>query len=667
MIINPYVFGGAQFELRKFSVKYNLADPTYLTSAPFSDSGTIAAAAKVISFETIAPDGVGNANAVAGCAYMPDDVNGDRIATFEIDADIISVFPAGNMVEAARLFTITDGNQGITYDPINQYMHVYSEVGTITVKDLSGNVITTYTAPTYSSAVMIYYDYNNPGTWYAAKEPTSAALPVERWILSGSVVSVAETYWYTGYDGICMSNVFDRLMNFDDSGPRARIRYQTLDGRSGIIIGANPLTYVTEGIVEYPDGTTGACNPAGYNLHGSVVGGNRWMHLDHPDGVYLKYERSPSMSRFSKYKNGVVTGDFAKQVITGNNLLTCVYDFGANTNQQNLSAWLAEVEDGATYSLEFRGSATAPSTSPSTAIDGIPTYDANGASDGWGSASPGAWQGTPTSDRYMQCRITMSSTTPPATITIQDLIDGLGADLKLLVMEYDDDKMYVYPDTTGPTFQMPVMVNQVNTANNLVQITASQRLSYNTAGSYTDDNSNNSNQTLQTPSAIISDQVGQITQVGRREGTTTQAIYLAVSIHNTNTHRIVCGHKASSGTPASEIFIEHWDGTAAVVNRVGIADTSTTYKRIDFISTGSAWQIWLDRINQTLNVSVGSNNGNWFGDLTSPTRVATGICLGTANITGRHRGRLLIYGSTNWDSTQNNLIDAFIAQENLLA
>lgn len=654
------------FQLRKFSVKYNTTDFAYITSAPFSDSAVLAAAAKIISFETIAPDGVGNVNAVAGCAYIPDDINGDKIVINEIDGNLASFFPANSMLQASRLFTVNPVNQGISIDPINSILYTYNPAGTITAKNYAGATLATYTAPVYSSDVIMYYDYTNPGTWYCAKEPTATALPVEKWALSGSVVSVAQTYWYTGYDGVCYSNVFNQLINFDGSASNARIRYQTIDGRSGILISANPLNFVTEGLVEYPNGTIGMCNPGGYILHGPVTGGNRWMKVD-PKGTHLKFEFSPSMSRFSKFKNGSITGSFAKQIITGNNIVTCIYDFGANTNQQNLAAWIAEVEPGATYSLEFRGSNTVPSTSSSTAVDGIPTYDSNTANDGWGSTVPGAWQATPTAHRYMQCRIAIESNVPVDTITVQDLIDGLGANLKLLVMEYDDDKLYVYPDTTGPTFQMPVMVNQADTTNNLVQATASQRLSYNEAGAYSDDNSNNSNQTLQQPSLILSDQIGQITQVARREATTTQAIYLAASINNTNTHRIVCGHKASSGTPASEIFIEHWDATAAVVNRVGIADTSTTYKRIDFISTGTAWEIWLNRVSQALNVSVGANNGNWFGDLVAPNRVATGICLGTANITGRHRGRLLIYGSTNWNTAQNDLIDAFIAQENLLA
>lgn len=663
------VIPDTQLQLLKFAVKYNATDyGSYITSAPFSDSGTIAASARVISLETIAPNGVGNANAAAGCAYIPDDANGDRIVIHEEDGPIASFFPANNMVQAARLFTVSGSQQGITVDPINQYLFIHdSSSGTITVKDFNGNTITTYTAPTAVSNVQMYFDYNAATpTWYCAVSDTSV-VAVQRWTLSGSVVSLAETYWFKTADGICLSNVFDQLINFDNSGGNARIRWQDIDGKTGIFISDVALSFATEGLVEYPDGTIGNCNPAGFFSHGGVVGGNRWMHSD-PKNLYLKYDRAPSMTRFSKFKGGSITGNFAKQVLTHNApIMSPVYDFGSNTNQQNLSAWEYEVESGATASLEFRGSSSAPSTTPATAyFSNVPTYDANGSNDGWGTTTPGAWQSTPTTDRYMQCRITLLTASTPST-SLQTLIDALGANLKVLIAEHDSGTMYIYNDSTSPTFQIPIAVNQADPTNNFAQTTANQRLSYNSASFYVDDNSNNSNWILDTPSNVTSDQMGQVTVIQRRESATIRAIPFAVSVLTSTSHRIACRHNASGDTPASEVCIEHWDGSGAVVNRVGIADTGLVFKRVDYLSTGSAWEIWFNRVSQTLNVSVGSNNGNWFGDLTAPNRVASGVCWGSTSITGRGRFRLLIYGNTNWNSAQNDAIDAYITANNLLA
>jgi hypothetical protein len=653
--------GVLTFDLLKSSVNYRTTDyGSYLITSGFSDAGVIAANARVIELTTIAPDGVGNANAVAGNAYIYDDVNGDRIAIHEIDGNIASFFPANDMQQASRLFTVSGSQQGISVDPINSYLFIYNNTGTITVKDFAGTTITTYTAPTHSTDVLMYYDYGNPGTWYAARE-TATAVAVERWTLSGTVVSIAETYWYKGIDGVALSDVSNKIVNFDGSGALARFRFQSLDGKSDIYLSEVAIPFVTEGLVVYPDETIGNCNPAGYVLHGSVVGGNRWMRSD-PLGYYLKYDRSPSMTRFSnKFTGGTVSGVYGREKITasvGEKIYGPVYDTDGFTNTENASAWGFEFSEGGDADMTWVGSATAPTVGSTTATDSnLPSYA------GWGDTVPSAEQGTPGTFRYKQVVLTVKAAAASALITVEDILTAIPT-LKILVLEGEEDSLYITRDDSN---RISLGVNQAVPTNGFVNTTSSQRPIFNFTDDYTDDNANNNHLLLELPSEILSDTAGQLIVCGRREATTIRSIHLAASINNTNTHRLIFRHNAAADTPGSEICIEHWDGTAAVVNRVGIADTSLTFKRLDFISTGSAWQILINGVNQVLNVSAGANNGNWFADLPGANRVASGICLGTATVTGRHRRRFLGYSSTVLTIEQNNLLNDFFDQENYLA
>jgi hypothetical protein len=420
------------------------------------------------------------------------------------------------------------------------------------------------------------------------------------------------------------------------------------------------IPFVTEGLVVYPDETIGNCNPAGYVLHGSVVGGNRWMRSD-PLSVYLKYDRSPSMTRMTKFTGGTLSGVYGRQKITanvGDKIYSPVYDTNGFTNTENTSAWGFEFSVGGDADITFVGSATAPTVGSTTAADSnLPSYA------GWGATVPSAEQGTPGTFRYKQAVLTVKAAEAPALITVQDILTAIPT-LKILVLEGEEDSLYITRDDSN---RISLGVNQAVPTNGFINTTSSQRPIFNFTDDYTDDNANNNHLLLELPSEILSDTVGQLIVCPRREATTIRSIHLAASINNTNTHRLIFRHNAAADTPGSEICIEHWDATGAAVNRVGIADTSLTFKRLDFISTGSAWQILINGVDQVLNVSAGANNGNWFADLTGANRVASGICLGTATVTGRHRRRLIAYSSAVLTTEQNDLIDDYIAQENLLA
>lgn len=666
MILWGWLGGGATpFDISKISVKYNLTDFSYLSgSGSWTDTATFRAGSNVIDVRNITPNQSGGVNtACAGTAYVYDDVDGDKIMVHEIIPSINqpNVFYDRNYVEQ---FRISGGGQSCHVDSLNQHIYLYLEnsSGTnITVKDFSGNTIETLSGPQFSQGCIIYYDFHNQ-KWYMAEEVTgnTRVKILER---SGSTLAVTETMWFSGADGITISELFGRLINFNGTNSTGRIREQTLDGLDGIVIYPMPLsTITTEGIFEYPDGTFGFPDPSFF--HGGVDLGNRLWRTD-PRALYKKYLRFPDMVRFDKFNGGTISGDFNKQILTASGwVVGPVIDFNAFTNQQNLSAW----EGVGDFDIEFRGSASAPDTVETTPLDSdVEYFDANQTNDGWGATTPGAWQSTPTNNRYMQFRVKPIAATPSSDITVQDLLDSLGANLKALVLDYDSTKLYVLTDSSGPANQIELGINQKSPLNSFINNTASQRYTYNSASRQTVDQDNNAHMILQILAEISGDTQGQLTVVAKRAATTTRSILFSLANTGANTHRLVFRHNASSDTVASEICIEHWGASGAVENRVGIADTSLTYKRLDFISTGSAWKIKINGVEQILNVSVGANNGNWFGDLTTPNRASRGFVFGTGTILGQGVSRLFILTDLELTSDQSTLIDNFITQENLLA
>jgi len=156
------------------------------------------------------------------------------------------------------------------------------------------------------------------------------------------------------------------MLGSDSAGNNTLVRWQTLEGFK-VRLMATPSTYVNyeEGMVVDPRDLT-----IWYNEdtggHASIVNGNRLLHVDNPNGYYLKYYRLPNMFAWSdcKLNGNTVSGDFyPDEVLTGNNwTILPVIDYGAKTAQQTLANW--EVGEGEAAELEFRGSGTAPTTSP---------------------------------------------------------------------------------------------------------------------------------------------------------------------------------------------------------------------------------------------------------------------------------------------------------------
>lgn len=141
-----------------------------------------------------------------------------------------------------------------------------------------------------------------------------------------------------------------------------------------------------EGIISLPDGSIMYNSDQG--RHGGLTGGNRIWHVDYLD-TYNKRLYFPSQ----------VAWDIGTW-IKATQWQSPVINFDTYTNQQS-GASFTVVTSNSGYTIEYRGSGSAPST---TEIRQYPLviYDS------WGTTTPGSWQSTPTSDKYMQIRITLS-------------------------------------------------------------------------------------------------------------------------------------------------------------------------------------------------------------------------------------------------------------------
>jgi len=89
-----------------------------------------------------------------------------------------------------------------------------------------------------------------------------------------------------------------------------------------------------------------------------------------------------------------------------------------------------------------------------------------------------------------------------------------------------------------------------------------------------------------------------------------------------STHRLNIATTVVSGSIYAAIA-SVLSGTTDHV-RGGTAITAGAWHHYAFVSTGTAWAIYLDGVLQTLTTVSGSNTGNWFADLTSATTLRVG-------------------------------------------
>lgn len=657
--------GGAPItgDIQKFSVKYNTTDFSYLSSAAYSDSASFRSGSNVVKVVTAAIDGAAFSNAIVAPGFVYSDSSQLVFCVETITNDLIFFDPV-TLVESSRI-TASNYQQAIGIDPVNLRLYNTDLSGTIHVTDFSGNIVQTITCPAYApSAIAGFYDYKND-LFYISKETNGVAtLKIDVWSRSGSNFVLQESKWYFSTDGNSIDNVFDKVTNFYGSGASSacRLQEQSVDGRSGIAVWLCPIStgWNTEGLAMLPDGTFMSADPS--SLHGSIVGGNRLWVTD-PRGIYKKYVRYPSMTRFSKFTGGTVSGHFDTELLTvstGTTVWGTVLDSQGWSNLANADAYEFEMSDTIDGDKVFRGSNTAPTVSSFTSIYSDLVEYAN-----WGVTVPGASQSTPPAFRYIQFGVTIRAAIPSSEITIDALIAGLNGKCKALLAGYESQYMYVISDDGN---KIPIIPNQANTANSFRNSTSSQQPAF-VSGSpgYISKNSGGpGNWLMDLISQVSSDQTGHITAVTKRSSALTRSMLFAMCRSTDNLHQLRFRHNTSADTPASHIGIEYIDATGAVVNRVGFTDTSLSWMRLDFVSTGSAWKIKKNGVDQALTVT-GANDGTWLGDLSSPNRGAIGAVYGLSVVAGPPDLRLWIYCNAELNSTEMALIDSFITQENLLA
>jgi hypothetical protein len=67
-------------------------------------------------------------------------------------------------------------------------------------------------------------------------------------------------------------------------------------------------------------------------------------------------------------------------------------------------------------------------------------------------------------------------------------------------------------------------------------------------------------------------------------------------------------------TGEMRIVVDNATVTSVVSGNVAIS-VGAAFHHLVFQSTGTAWEMFLDSVKQTLTVDVGSNTGDWFGDV----------------------------------------------------
>lgn len=639
-----------QYTVSRLSVKYNLTDFSYLASdARFSDTGSFQTGANVVHIATVAGNNTPALDANTGLGY---DDNTDRLIIkdartaesrfFTRAAYITAAGAAAGTLPVFDLQVAGDGGQGVTFDPINNHIFEWTTPDNIRETDTSNNEIDDFSVPGGASISMLFYDPVTRSI-YGASDSGNYVYTLRK--VSGTWTLVA-TSWYTSTEGQSLDYIFDKMVT---NG--ARIREQ--DPVTGLNVVMYPYPTTTTGSVQegfwvdIKDGTFWFNSDEWW--HGGITNGNRLWHTD-PRKLYRKYYRFPDMDTWSdlwKLNSNQAVGRLNGQHLIGGNFSTGpVMDFGAHTGQQTLANW--ELGDGEQADLEFRGSASAPTTTPEATRDyhTLVLYDANGTNDGWGATTPGAWQSTPTTDRYMQVRLRPKPYVAPTQITTP--LD-LGSSLKAWypcykntgILENEFFGMYVDVYDSYRVVQMTdvkaALAGQI--PNNFTQVTTTQRPVWST--SYVDARGGNRN-------LLITSVADWLTMAGtdveihiifRKPAAANRAIPLSITQSSTNNSRFVFQHLGSAGTVPNLLGYEYVDA-AGVSNVVGIVDTSWgTFRVVSYrLGTGGN-KLYVNGVEQTLTVYSGANTGQ---SLNLITATSNNVRL------GRIQSSTSVQGTTDW-------------------
>lgn len=321
---------GTTFDLLRFSVKYRTTDyPSYLTTTAFSDWPTLNAANGVIRVETIAVDGAGFSNFAVNANFMYEtDVDNSTLFIIQAETPRLKVYDLDwNLVSNTLSF-----GQSTCYDPVNQRYHQFNNPG-MDIYNSSGTLIESLTTPTLAAGnAMFYFDYST-GLYYVSAPGTGSDILI--WGRSGTVLSQIEDTGIFSIEAISINHTTNAMITLGSTF--AEFVTQTPSGIKDVYVFPNNVKNA-EGVAVMPDGTILWADPSGF--HNSTVGGNRLWWSD-PQKLYMKYDRSPSMTPFTKFSGGSVTGNFDAQKLSqvaGKKIYSPVYDTDGFTNTENVDA-----------------------------------------------------------------------------------------------------------------------------------------------------------------------------------------------------------------------------------------------------------------------------------------------------------------------------------------
>src|SRR5690606_27754031 len=270
----------------------------------------------------------------------------------------------------------------------------------------------------------------------------------------------------------------------------------------------------------------------------------------------------------------------------------------------------------------------------------IKLYDANGANDGWGDTTPGEWQATPTKHRYMQHRQKAKAKTERWTPA------ALGNKLKLWFEMHkagaDANEglgMFWNPKNQN---RVEIIVNYVNKSIYLERSAQAQRGEYNLT--------NKELEMIAKRYAFGSSGIALVNSfdkvdvhaVFRRNATNQNLIIINLGVTGSDNNAFSLRHNGSNdATLANGVVIRHVDGDGNV-SVMGVVDTSIAHKLRTFRLGGATNQIFTNGVEETLSVPSGSNAGQTFADVPSPTNCTVGNAIGVTTVNGNQHARMLL-------------------------
>jgi hypothetical protein len=388
-------------------VKYNPFGNKYIRSIKWTYNDTIYPF--LIDVYTVATDSTGGRkNANTGLAY-DDLTHRFWINTIATDTNIILRDRNMNIVGAVN--SDSAAGQGITIIPGDQKLYIWRNAGIVEC-DYTG-IPTGLVIPVNSddgNKGSLEYDPRRNGIWTRPYE--------------GSI--------YTNLHSICSTrSILSTLQTDDDEGIAVTPRWEYYFILTGQYsdkrihqwnrLGAEVNSWLTPDHM-YPDDPGGGVN-GGYEgmiidptdntlwynsdqyYHGLVPGGNRLWHVN-PFWTYNKFVVFPGIN-WSYWKGSEVSiGNYLVTCnIAGGLMISPIIDFATYSLQRDLDN--IEVDADVSYSLQFRGADSTPTTDTIDLFT-LDIWDANNSNNGWGSVTPSDWEDTVPDMTYIQLKITFN-------------------------------------------------------------------------------------------------------------------------------------------------------------------------------------------------------------------------------------------------------------------